>query len=79
MELPGDTTLDRPTNLPGVKRKASDSSVETMDVDQCHMDLDDTGGATKDELLRRLAEREEHIRELRKDFATSQNEYAKSL
>ena len=79
-----DTTLERPirpVGLPGTKRKASDdgSSVEDMDVDQSHMDVDDSGGATKDELLRRLADREEHIRELRRNFETSENEYAKSL
>ena len=82
MELPGDTTLDRPMVLPGVKRKASDSENEAMDVDASHldvMDVDDSGGATKDELLRRLQEREQHIRDLRQDFKTSEDEYAKML
>ena len=74
-----DATLERP--IRPMKRKVSDDglSAQAMDVDQSHMDVDDSGGATKDELLRRLAEREDHIRELRKDFATSENEYAKSL
>lgn len=75
-EPSGDTTLDRPTSM---KRKVSDTSVEPMDVDQSHMDLDDSGGATKSELLRRLQEREQHIRNLRQDFKTSEDEYAKAL
>lgn len=75
-EPSGDSTLDRPTPI---KRKVSDTSVEPMDVDQSHMDLDDSGGATKSELLRRLQEREQHIRDLRHDFKTSEDEYAKAL
>ena len=74
------TELPDPTSLPRLKRKASDaSSVEPMDVDQSHMDVDDTGGATKGELLRRLQEREQHIKDLRRDFGAAESELTKSL
>lgn len=74
------TELPDPTSLPRLKRKASDaSSVEPMDVDQSHMDVDDTGGATKGELLRRLMEREQHIKDLRSDFGAAESELTKSL
>ena len=74
------TELPDPTSLPRLKRKASDaSSVDPMDVDQSHMDVDDTGGATKGELLRRLVEREQHIKDLRRDFGAAESELTKSL
>ena len=71
--------MARPAGLSGLKRKVSDASVEPMEVDQSHMDVDDSGGATKDELLRRLVEKEQHIKDLRQDFKTSDEEYTKML